>query len=654
MKNTMLKTNPEEFVRTPRLKAYVEEMTILLSKLRPNLDPLTIKQIVTEKVKEKYKSTAPTVMIDESVIDIHSMDKYILKNNLIVAGSGSLYVQHKGSTNIITLMIDHLKKERKEFKRLKFECMNAGDEVGEKKNDTNQLVVKIFNNSLYGVLTQADSIYYNPLSGPSITLSGQDLTITAVNVFEKFIANNIFFWNVRDVMIYVNNIVEEEYKPSRISYKQIISVDNLVDYLTSKMDKVTDKDKEYIRQMLNNIDSKHYNKIYYKNNLNKFLQDSNVMEEYFNKVLGTENFLDANEPPKEMEEDLKELWNVMEDHVFYYYQDYYRYYNMFESKGRKRRRRATLTIDTDSNFLAMSGNIQCIRKLNDKLSDIDENFERRLSLVNVLMYINTKVITETLYLYCREVGIPHDKVPLLYMKNEFYMSRIMLTRNKKNYASIVKAQEGNLVPEHKQFDMKGLAIKKVNTNRKVREVLSGVLENYILKDKKINVAKIIKAYKGLEHEIYGSLKAGKLEFAIPGKVNSAENYAFPFRIESFRGTVLWNKLFPDKLINTPAKVNMVKLNMTLEDVVANFEEGTHYGNVFRQVFTDEELLIDGKINTIAVPLDIQELPEFLRPFVNIEDQVNANIKSGIVLLESVGVQTIPVLNSEFPSTRVMF
>lgn len=234
------------------------------------------------------------------------------------------------------------------------------------------------------------------------------------------------------------------------------------------------------------------------------------------------------------------------------------------------------------------------------------------------------------------------------------MSRIMLTRNKKNYASIVKAQEGNLVPEHKQFDMKGLAIKKVNTNRKVREVLSGVLENYILKDKNINVAKIIKAYKGLEHEIYESLKAGKLEFAIPGKVNSAETYAAPFTIESFRGTTLWNRLFPDNIINAPAKVNMMKLSITLDDVVNNFDENSHYGRVFRQAFEEGDLLIKDKITTIAVPLDVHELPEFLRPFVNIEDQVNANIKSGIVLLESIGVQTIPVLNSEFPSTRVMF
>ena len=102
--------------------------------------------------------------------------------------------------------------------------------------------------------------------------------------------------------------------------------------------------------MLRNVDSKFYNRIYYKNNLNAFIEESNVIDEYFGKVLGTENFLDANEPPEEMNDDLEALWSVLEDHVFYNYQDYHRYENMFEHEGRKRRRKATLTIDTDSNF----------------------------------------------------------------------------------------------------------------------------------------------------------------------------------------------------------------------------------------------------------------------------------------------------------------
>lgn len=654
MSNNILKTSPEEFERDLRLKAYTRDMVNLLLKLRPELGYDKIKEIVSEEVKFRYKSVMPTILVNEAKTDIHNMDRYIMRNNLIVAGSGSLYVQHEGSTNIITLMIDYLKKERSKYKKLKFKCMNEGDEVGEKKYDTLQLVVKIFNNSLYGVLTQPDSIFYNPLSGPSITLSGQDATITAVNIFEKFIANNIFFWDVKDVLVYINNITEEEYKDDRISFKQIKSIENLTEYLLSKMDSHTEEDKKIIMSMLRNIDSKYYNRIYYKSNLNAFIEESNVIDEYFGKVLGTENFLDANEPPEEMKDDLEALWSVLEDHVFYNYQDYHRYENMFEHEGRRRRRKATLTIDTDSNFLAMSGNIQCLRNMTDSLSDIDTNFDRRLSLVNVLMFINTKVITETLYKYCREVGIPHDKVPLLYMKNEFYMSRIMLTKNKKNYASIVKAQEGNLVPPHKQFDMKGLAIKKVNTNKKVREVLSKVLEENILKEDKVNIGKVIKSYKDLEHEIHDSIMQGKLEFALPDKVNSAENYVFPYRIESFRGTVLWNKLFPKNTINTPAKVKKIKLKITLEDAMRHFADNEYYLNVFKEIFNDGNLCIKDTINTIAIPQDAESLPEFLLPFIDVEAQVNANIKAGLVILESIGIQTIPVLTNEFPSTRIKF
>lgn len=652
--NKILKENPEDYKRSLRFKSYVEEMVDLLHRIRPDLSRERIKEIVLEKAKEQYKKVLPKVLINDNEVDIHNMDRYILNNDLIVAGSGSLYVQHKGSVNIITLMIDYLKKQRKQFKKQKFESMNAGDEVGEQKFDILQLTMKIFNNSLYGVLTESNSIFYNPLSGPSITLSGQDATTTAVTVFEKFIANNMFFWEVRDVLIYINNIVNEEYKKDDIKFAQTKSVDFLVDYLTSKMDKVTDKDRNIIRRMLNNIDKKYYNRIYYKNNFNKFMEESNVMERYFNKVLGLENFLDANEPPKEIEEDLNELWSVLEDHLLYNYQDFHRFENMFEENGRKRKRKATLTIDTDSNFLAMHSNMMCLKELNESLSDIDENFNRRLSLVNTIMYINTKVIRTCLYKYCREVGIPHDKTHLLDMKNEFYMSRIMLTPNKKNYAAIVNAQEGNLIPEHRQFDMKGLAIKKVNTNKQVRNILSKTLEEKILKEKDIKVGSVVKVYKDLERQIYDSIMSGSLEFAIPDKVNSAESYKFPYRIESFRGTILWNKLFPNKLINTPAKVKKVKLRMGLSEVMKYFKDDEEKLELFRSIFSNDDLLIDNEINTLAVPQDVDTLPEFIIPFVDVESQVNANIKAGLIILESIGVQTIPVLKHEFPTTRIKF
>ena len=50
-----------------------------------------------------------------------------------------------------------------------------------------------------------------------------------------------------------------------------------------------------------------------------------------------------------------------------------------------------------------------------------------------------------------------DKPCKIIMKNEFSFNRVLITDVKKSYASIQKVQEGNVVPEKEQLDVKGIA-----------------------------------------------------------------------------------------------------------------------------------------------------------------------------------------------------
>mgnify|MGYP003616406367 CR=1 FL=1 len=233
-----------------------------------------------------------------------------------------------------------------------------------------------------------------------------------------------------------------------------------------------------------------------------------------------------------------------------------------------------------------------------------------------------------------------------------YIERIMLTEAKKQYASKVTMQEGVLYKKA-DIDLKGLAIKKVSTNKRSRAKFEEILEKDILDDNEIDITKIIRKYKLFEQEIATSLKSGNLDFAIPAKVNKAENYVAPYSIPSFRGSLAWNILFPENEIQFPSRVLNVKLKIDSFDQIKENIDDEEILNKFKRIYGNPDLVKKG-IEIISIPPDSKEIPKFLIPFIDIEFIVNSNIKSGLPMLKSLGVITLPILQDEFPSNIVRF
>src|SRR5699024_4853905 len=68
----------------------------------------------------------------------------------------------------------------------------------------------------------------------------------------------------------------------------------------------------------------------------------------------------------------------------------------------------------------------------------------KFALINIMCYILSDVINLYMIDFTKQAGsYRSDALCRINMKNEFYMSRIMLTDVKKNYASLQILQEGN-------------------------------------------------------------------------------------------------------------------------------------------------------------------------------------------------------------------
>ena len=164
--------------------------------------------------------------------------------------------------------------------------------------------------------------------------------MTAISIFERFLTNNIHFYNTTDMIIYINHIIEEDYKENNIYFNKNISVEDIMDYFYDKIyvketvqkRKLSWNEDSIVYKYLNTLDQEDLNKIYYKNNLIKFFDNAyikkdnkkdkfvNMFKEIFKGI-----FLDPNNPSNVQEDILNNMWNIINDWVFYNYQDYHKY-----------------------------------------------------------------------------------------------------------------------------------------------------------------------------------------------------------------------------------------------------------------------------------------------------------------------------------------
>jgi len=228
----------------------------------------------------------------------------------------------------------------------------------------------------------------------------------------------------------------------------------------------------------------------------------------------------------------------------------------------------------------------------------------------------------------------------------------MLTRNKKNYAGTLIMQEGHMFKKP-EVDIKGLAIKKVSVNSSVRDYFTDLLSNKILNSDTINLGEVYGAFMKLQNIIEISLKTGEVTFLQPGKANELESYKFPYTMQTLRGSLIWNALYPEEQIILPTKVNLIKLTIDgLEDIAGKIP-AKEYEIIKATIFDSPDLQKYG-FKILCMPKTCDTIPEWIVPFIDVNTMVNDHVKSGIIMLQSLGFKTLDILNSQFPTNILSF
>ena len=464
------------------LDLYRKQMIDDLKILQPGLTDEEILEVLNEQINnnEIVNNTEEDLALynyydadyqNTSIIDLLN---FIETEKPIITPFGGLFNQHKDSMNLNAKFIDYLKKERKVYKKLQFESLNNGDKVMEKFYERFQKTFKLLNNSYYGTTGLPASFFYDPLITASVTYSGHMVITTSIIAFERILANNIKYESFSQLLDFIADRASNDFNYFKILNKDILDISDsdLIEYLKTIVSfELTEDNIETLKTILCKFNINQKFAIYYTNNLYKFMADT-VIKDYLKDI-----FKNPIINPKEIDDKTKEtfdtIYDIIDKAIVYkklcFNKDY-----IVDNLNRK----AILGCDTDSNFIYIDPFYDFVKE-NFNICDYKDNPNLHETIANVIVIILSKFIQDQLNLLTASCNIEEEKRPIINMKSEFLFDRMMFTRNKKQYCSIVSLQECNIINPPK-FDIKGLSIRKATVNNRTKEVLSEILENDIL------------------------------------------------------------------------------------------------------------------------------------------------------------------------------
>lgn len=723
---------------SPMLQKYKKIMNRSIRMYYRDLDPREVDHILDYSIQKRFKDTDISVENSYSKrtanMSLLQMADYIESRKPIVTGYGTMFMEKEKVPNPLGVVVQSFLDKRSEHKKIMFKYPK-GSEMFERYNLL-QLLDKIDTNGIYGTIGMYSSLLYNNNVATSITNQGRSLVSTMTMCFEMFLANNVKFGSLNEVVQFIDHIVSEKRERKYLDY-------DILDHNISINDCFTkivlscgyrwipeEKELDIIYDILQNLSQEDLNRVYYKNNLYEFVSNKKVIslvKQILRKL--KRPLFNSIEMPEEIQDDISLFCDLLMEFVYYRYlciDRTDRCDNMIKS--------VTMVSDTDStiisldawyNFIAQQINGEELKIANycpnpiffikanedgeweetpwrdcvefqpreytyrfdtDEIEEISRervnrpdqltpNDNVRYSIINILAFCLDRIVNDYMEKFCFNnhslklmeddytktrnpyIGkryylnnIPKEEIlkkhstdhPCkILAKNEFTFLRLMMTMVKKNYASLIAIQEGKMVPENKQLDIKGIeCLTKSTKSPTTRAALQKILLDDILKTPVVDQLKFVKDMAIFEKQMINSIQSGSTEYYKPVTIKSINTYEDPMRIQGIKASVAWNGIRTKDL---PA-INLDERNaVNIAKVVINKSNVDQIKDTYPEIYENMVELLKQPdfekkgIEAIAIPMDT-EVPKWIMGFIDYTGLIESNI--GGFPYESIGIMRL--------------
>ena len=337
----------------------------------------------------------------------------------------------------------------------------------------------------------------------------------------------------------------------------------------------------------------------------------------------------------------------------------------------------------------------------DKVTDKFDKLMLDYTLASIIVAQLSYVLGEGLARYTEQTLIPEKFRHIISYKQEFLFRTLQVTEGAKNYLGIIGIQEGVFLKNEKP-DIKGLSLKKSNFNRKLSEIAEEIAVDMIAKkdnpdikailnkveeyrkeilamykskdnidlftvskvkvpfgglpegESRIKACRLYKALYGEDIQLPGSFLVAKLKFD-DSEEELKENYPKEYDIlvkESLRRTKTANITSMENRLETKKEeltgydildfgkvVDKINKSESIDEIKNFLKEKRKESKLFKILSPSTKTVKIKDINRIALPLDSEEVPEFITEYINSDDLVIfENLAS--VIIKGIGIETV--------------
>lgn len=641
---------------------WVKEMTDSLSRLHPEMDRKNIQDFVIKQYLEKftdhesmiynnYENTVAKTTLGQ-VLDWIQIEKPL------IAESGVFFYPKDKKRNVnVEIIKECMLDARTVHKAEKFKAMEAGDTFTAAVKDIQQGNDKKAANSGYGAEGQSSSFLFNVHSAMSVTSCGRGQLSTAINCYENLFGDFVKFFNMDEFHIAISHTIQEEYDwkfQSRDIIGYVPSRSEWIHRFESKFLHPSLCDVTQIERVYDSLSTEMRIRTYYKSNLREFLRRNRYMSDLLADIMDTKcEFIDPNKIPADIKDDVNLFVELVTEFVNYRY-SWFRY----EDRARYQKRSVVIVADTDSCFLNYGPVLQFVmnKVLPMKLFKKGESYKSyKIKLLNVLSCCASSGIAQTLNNYLGYVNVAAEDRPHIKMKNEYYYERVIVTYAKKSYIGLLIRQESVILKKPK-MDVKGVNFFKSTASEKTSQfIYNDVLMGQLLRpaDGQLSLRRTYKTIDDFKNRIFDEISDGDMGFLKRSiRVKSADAYKDPMRISSYKAAFVWNYVNDDKdRIELPATTTLVKVKLRdKKDIAALAPWPKIYDRMMRLFETDpnfgdhievkngKERKIKGNgVNSIALPVEYDEVPDWVLAIIDTQTLVSDNMKLFTQLYRPLGL-----------------
>ena len=314
---------------SPTILKYKDTMRRCVSMYYPMMDPRDIEAALNYSISKRYfKSDA---RVENSYtkktanMTLLAVSDYIASRQPILTAFGTMFKRRGDVPNPMAVVVQSFLDDRSKYKKMMFKYPK-GSEQFEKYNLLQQLS-KIDVNGIYGSIGMYSCLLYNNNVATSITSQGRALVSSMTLQFEMFLANNVQFGSLNEVLQFIDNIVKErlrrKYDDRQILDNPCVSKEDCFAKLILTCGYrwiPDDNEMDIIWRVVNNLTQEDINRIYYKNNLYEFMSNSkmfNIVETILKKL--KRPLFNSLDIPDEISNEIKLLCDLMMEYVYYKY-----------------------------------------------------------------------------------------------------------------------------------------------------------------------------------------------------------------------------------------------------------------------------------------------------------------------------------------------